>query len=146
MQDAGFVSGSPSEEEMRYLYKVAALIQPRIVLPKDAPAMTEFFYRDDFDYDEKGVRKYLAKETTPALLKSVIDRISAVEEWTVEAIESAVREAGAELGMEGGQVIHPVRVAVTGRTIGPGLFELMEVIGKARCAARLQRAASAAWQ
>ncbi|MGB9620195.1 MAG: glutamate--tRNA ligase, partial [Armatimonadota bacterium] len=68
-------------------------------------------------------------------------RLKLVDPWTVEAIEQAVREAGASLGMEGGQVIHPVRMALTGRTFGPGLFDLMEVIGRDRCVTRLRRAA-----
>lgn len=145
MQAAGLAGGAPSPEDLDYLRRVTGLIQPRIVLLKDAPAMTEFFYRDDFEYEEKGARKYLAKDTTPALLKSVTERLSTLDEWTVESIESAVREAGAALGLEGGHVIHPVRMAVTGRTVGPGLFELMEVIGKERVLARIERAARAGW-
>ena len=110
--------------------EVTALIQERLVTLADAPDMASFFYKCDFDYDEKGAKKYLAKESTPALLKAVMEKLSGVE-WTPASIESAVREAGSEMGMEGGQVIHPVRMAITGRTFGPGLFELMKVIGKA---------------
>ncbi len=140
VQKAGFVADPPSAGEIDYLRRITALIQERLVLLKDAPDQLTYFYRDDFEYDEKGARKYLAKDTTPALLNAVIGTLRAAEPWSVETIEAAVREAGASLGMEGGQVIHPVRMAVTGRTFGPGLFELMEVIGKERCVARLQRA------
>jgi glutamyl-tRNA synthetase len=139
MQSAGFVTEHPTDGERAYLLKVTALIRERLVLLKDAPEMTSFFYQDDFGYDEKGARKHLAKDTTPALLKSVIERLSAIEQWNVESIDAAVREAGTEQGQEGGGVIHPVRMSVTGRTFGPGLFELMEVLGKDRCVARLRR-------
>lgn len=74
-------------------------------------------------------------------MNAIIERLSAVQDWTVESIEAAIREVGASLGMEGGAVIHPIRMAVTGRTWGPGLFELMEVVGKERCIGRLERAA-----
>jgi glutamyl-tRNA synthetase len=142
MQSAGLVSECPTEEERAHLLKVTALIRERLVLLKDAPEMTSFFYRDDFDYEEKGARKHLAKDTTPALLNSVIERLSAIDTWNVESTEAAVREAGASQGQEGGGVIHPVRMAVTGRTFGPGLFELMEVLGRDRCIARLQKCES----
>lgn len=141
MQSAGFVSEYPSDEERAYLLKVTALIQERLVLLNEAPERTSFFYLDDFDYEEKGARKHLAKDTTPALLKSVVDSLSVLSDWNTDSVEAAVREAGARVGIEGGGVIHPVRMAITGRTFGPGLFELMEVIGKDRCILRLRRAA-----
>ena len=141
LQAAGYVGKPPSGDEIGYLRRVTALIQERLVLLRDAPDLVSYFYRDDFDYDERGACKYLAKDTTPALLNAVIERLEAAEPWSVESIETAVREAGASLGQEGGQVIHPVRMAITGRTFGPGLFDLMEVVGRARCVARLQRAA-----
>ena len=142
VQAAGYVGKPPSGEDMGYLRRVTALVRERLVLLKDAPGLVSYFYRDDFDYDEKGARKYLSKDTTPALLNAVIERLQPAEPWSVESIESAVREAGTSLGMEGGEVIHPVRMAITGRTFGPGLFDLMEVIGRERCVVRLRRAAS----
>lgn len=136
LEKAGFHSELPRS----YLLAVAALIQDRIVTLSDAPEAASFFYRDDFDYEPKGFDKYLAKETTPDLLNAVVGELESLNDWCIESIESAVRKAGAEQAMEGGKVIHPVRMAITGRTWGPGLFELMEVLGKDRCVARLRRA------
>lgn len=140
LQEAGYVSESPTPEERDYLVRVTRLIQDRIVLLRDAPDAVSFFYVDDFEYDEKGYRKYLAKETTPALLNAVSERLNATPDWNLETIENAVRTAGSEMGAEGGAVIHPVRMAITGRTFGPGLFELMEVLGKEKCVERLKKA------
>jgi glutamyl-tRNA synthetase len=138
LQKAGCVSGSPSDDELSYLRAVTALIQERLVLLKDAPNVVSYLYRDELEYEEKGVRKHLAKDTTPALFNAVIEKLQAVDGWTVDAIDAAIRDAGASVGMEGGAVIHPIRMAVTGRTWGPGLFELMEIIGKDRCLSRLR--------
>lgn len=140
LQKAGYISEHPTATEMDYLKQVVPLIRDRIVTLADVADAASFMYKCDFEYDEKGANKHLAKESTPALLKSVIEKLSAVADWTLESVESAVREAGAGLGMEGGHVIHPVRMSVTGRTFGPGLFELMQVLGKDKCIARLQRA------
>jgi glutamyl/glutaminyl-tRNA synthetase len=145
LQKAGYVSDEPSEDEWKYLLEVTALIQDRLILLKDAPDLVSYFYTDDFDYEKKGAKKHLAKDSTPALLKSVIEELEKVNDWTVENIDPAVRAAGAAQEMEGGKVIHPVRMSITGRTWGPGLFELMHVIGKNHCVARLQKAAERDW-
>lgn len=144
MQEAGHIGTTPSPADRDYLLRVTELIRERLVLLKDAPDMVSYFYSDDFEYEEKGYRKHLAKETTPAVLKAVSERLSDLAVWNLESIEAAVRAAGSDSGAEGGAVIHPVRMAVTGRTFGPGLFELMEVLGKERCIARLRRATEVA--
>ena len=146
LQAAGCVSESPTQEEKNFLLRVTALIHDRMVTLKEAPDMVSFFYNDDFDYEEKGIKKHLAKDTTPALLNALIEKLASIQSWSIESIETSVREAGASMGMEGGKIIHPVRMAITGRTWGPGLFELMEVIGKDICIARLQKAANTDWQ
>lgn len=140
LQKAGYISDTPTDKDMDYLKQVVPLIRDRIVTLADVADAAGFMYKCDFEYDEKGANKHLAKDSTPALLKSVIEKLSGVTDWTLEAVESAVREAGAGVGMEGGNVIHPVRMSITGRTFGPGLFELMQVLGKDKCIARLQRA------
>ncbi len=141
LKEAGYIGDPPTPSDLEYLKRIVPLIQPRLVLLKDAPDMMLYFYRDDFDYEEKGARKYLIKENSPQLLEVVAEKLGSLHEWSCTTIERAVREGGISLNMEGGQVIHPVRVAITGRTVGPGLFELMDVIGKDRCVARLRRAA-----
>ena len=141
LQCAGYVSDSPTGEEREHLLAITALIQERMVVLGEAPDRVSFFYSDDFEYEEKGVSKSFRKETAPALLKGLIGDLSRVEKWDVASIESAVRGAADNLELGHGKAIHAARLAVTGRTWGPGLFELMKVIGKDRCVARLERAA-----
>lgn len=140
LQTAGYVSESPSDAELGYLRRVTALILDRLVLLKEAPELVSYFYSDEIDYDEKGARKHLAKDTAPAILKAIIAELAGIESWTVEAIEAAMRGVADDLGTGAGHVIHPARMAITGRTWGPGLFELMEVIGRERCLARIEKA------
>lgn len=141
LQEAGYISEKPTDDDITYLRRVTALIHERLVLLKDAPDMVAFFYSDEFEYDEKGARKYLAKDNAPVLLNVISEKLTGVE-WTIEGIEAAMRSVAEELELKPGDVIHPTRMAVTGRTIGPGLFELMEVIGKDRCISRLRHAAT----
>jgi len=137
---AGLASEHPSPDELDYLRKVVAPIQDRLKVLADAPELAEFFFREEPAYDPKAVEKWLARPEAPELLSRVADRLEALDVWSLETIERAVREAGAEVGAEGGKVIHPVRVAATGRTVGPGLFETLEVLGKHRVVTRLRKA------
>jgi len=139
---AGLAADAPSDGEMHYLRKVVALIQDRLRTLSDAPELAEFFLAPEVTYDPKAAQKWLNRPETSELLRRVADRLEALENWNLETVESAVRKAGAEVGAEGGKVIHPVRVAVTGRTAGPGLFETLEALGKERVVSRLRKAGS----
>lgn len=140
LQKAGLVSESPSSEEMDYLRKIVPLIQDRLKLLSEAPGMLDIFLLEKPQMDQKAVDKWIDRPETPALLARVADRLETLDDWSIDSIETAVREAGAEVGAEGGKVIHPVRVAATGRTVGPGLFETLEALGRDRVVARLRKA------
>lgn len=137
---AGLVADMVTGDELDYLRKVVTLIQDRLRVLSDAPEQAEFFLKDELNFDPKAVDKWIRKPETPELLTKVADRLEKLEDWSLEKIEQAVREAGAEVGAEGGKVIHPVRVAATGRTAGPGLFETLEALGKNAVITRLKRA------
>jgi glutamyl-tRNA synthetase len=141
LKKAGLVSESPSAAEMEYLHKVMALVQDRLKVLSEAPEHMDFFLKDQIVFDPKAVDKWIKKPESPDLLRKVAEKVDLLDTWSIESIETAVREAGAETGAEGGKVIHPVRVAATGRTTGPGLFETLEALGKDRVVSRLRKAA-----
>jgi glutamyl-tRNA synthetase len=139
---SGLISEPLSGEERENLSEFVALVQDRLKLLTEAPEQLDFFLRDDVVFDPKAVEKWLSRPETPGLLVKVADRLSDLDPWTVDRIEAAVREAGEQAGAEGGKIIHPVRVAATGRTVGPGLFETLEALGRDRVVARLRKAAT----
>ena len=141
LQKAGMVSEQPTESEMRYVRDVMVLEQERMKKLSEAPQLVSFFFGSDVEYDQKAVQKWLAQPGTSELLERVAEALENLEEWNTAAIEQAVRSVGEEMGRPGGKVIHPVRSAVTGRTVGPGLFETLEVLGRERCVYRLRSAA-----
>ena len=65
--------------------------------------------------------------------------IEGLPSFDIPSLEEAVRSAGEAVGVSGGQVIHPVRMAATGKTVGPGLFETIEALGRERVIFRLNR-------
>lgn len=119
--------------------KILELVQPRARTLHDLAEIAEpFFHRsDEFDYDPKGVKKHLKGEDLTDRLTKLHAKLSALQEWSPEHLENAVRELADELEISAGKLIHPARLAVTGRTASPGLFEVLELIGRDRSLARL---------
>ncbi len=122
-----------------YLARVLALYKVRLKTLNDFPAMTDSFFREDFALEDEG-RAELEKPESRELLGGLSDRLAAVEPFTHEAIERAVRGFVEERRIKAGQVIHPARMAVSGKSKGAGLFEMMEVLGRDRTIERMRRA------
>lgn len=139
---AGLVEAEPGAEKLAYIGEVIALEQERIKTLAEAPIVSDFFLLadDQIAYEDKGVAKWLSKPEHAERIRAVKAIIENQEAITVESAEAAVRSVIDDLGVKSGDVIHPVRVAVTGRTTGPGLFETMAVLGRARLLSRFDRA------
>jgi glutamyl/glutaminyl-tRNA synthetase len=123
-----------------YLARVLGLYKVRLKTLKDFPVMTESFFRDDFVFEEEG-KAQLEKPESREFLTVLADRLSGLEPFTREAVERVFREFVEERKIKAGLVIHPARMAVSGKTKGAGLFEMMEVLGKERTVERMRRAA-----
>ena len=114
-------------------------LQVRTKFLSDIPGNCGYFFTDDYPFDEKAVEKRLKKEGVKDLLLDLADRFEKLEKFDAASGEAMVKELSQGNGM--GPWVHPIRVAVSGRTEGPGLFEMLELIGKNRTVARLRNAA-----
>jgi glutamyl-tRNA synthetase len=101
--------------------------------------MANCFVTDDYPFDEKAVDKRLRKPGVKALLLDLVDRFGKVADWNAAALEAVVKALSQGGGM--GPWVHPVRVAVSGRGEGIGLFEMLELLGREKTLARLKSAA-----
>jgi len=140
LEKAGLLQGEFFDDA--YVTKALLLEQERAKRLGELPGLTEFFFRDPDRYEEKGVRKWFQRAGAGELLGAVRAGLEAVESFEAGPLERALRALGKELGTGAGPVIHTTRLAVTGRTAGPGLFELLAVVGKERVVSRLGRAAA----
>ena len=123
-------------------FNMPALIdqmQVRTKFLNDMPANVAYFFTDDYPYDEKSVEKRLKKDGVKDTLLDLVQRFSGVGEWTAPALESVIKELSQGNGM--GPWVHPIRVAVSGRMDGPGLFEMLEILGRDKTLARLKKTA-----
>ena len=115
-------------------------LQIRTKFWNDMPDSCAYFFTDDYRVDEKAVAKRLQKPGVKEILLDLADRFEKLEPFTAAAGEAMVKELSKGEGM--GPWVHPIRVAVSGRMEGPGLFEMLELLGRSRTVDRLRRAAS----
>ncbi len=119
--------------------QVLGLYKIRIKTLSEFPAMTDFFFRDDFVVENEAILQ-LKKEETKVLLELFAERLETLEDFRQENIDRVCRELAQKRGIKAAVIIHPVRVAVSGKTKGAGLFEMMEVLGKEKVLKRIRGA------
>ena len=134
-------AGIATAQDRAYVEQIVPLIQERLKKLSEAPASVDFFFTDDLEYDPKLlVAKGLTAEASLAALRAARSRVESLASWDRAAMEEAVRPLAEELGLKTGQLFGILRVAITGRTVAPPLFETMEVLGRERAMGRLRRA------
>jgi len=116
------------------------LEQARAKTLAELPELTRFLFEEPSSYEEKGERKWFRRDGAAELIAAVRAELAGVEAFAVGALEAALRALGEKLGVGAGPVIHTTRLAVTGRTAGPGLFEVLALLGKERVLRRLEKA------
>ena len=126
----------PAGFDVGYL---ADQLQVRTKFLNDIPAMARCFVSDDLEFDPKAVDKRLKKPGVKATLLDLVARFAAVGDWRASVLEELVKGLSQGGGM--GPWVHPIRVAVSGRGEGIGLFEMLQLLGKEKTLARLQKAA-----
>ena len=100
---------------------------------------SRFFFEDFEAYDEKSARKHLSVAAVPAL-EAVIERLRALQDWSAPALHGVVEAIAGELEVGMGKVAQPIRVAVAGRAVSPPIDQTLELLGRDRSLARLERA------
>jgi glutamyl-tRNA synthetase len=112
-----------------YLAAVLDLYRVRVKTLGELPAMTDFFFKEDFAVEDEG-RAQLDKPGARENVGLFAARLEPLAEFKHDALESACRDLAAGRGLKAGVIIHPTRMAVSGKTKGAGLFEMMEILGK----------------
>ncbi len=123
-----------------YVLAVVETMRERIKRFDDFPGAAGFFFSEDFPYDEKAVRKRLKKEGALEGLATLRDRFAGLPDFDAGSLETTLRALAEERGVGAGDLVHPARVAVSGQAGGPGLFEMLALLGRARVLGRIDRA------
>ncbi|HNW38865.1 MAG TPA: glutamate--tRNA ligase [Candidatus Omnitrophota bacterium] len=119
-----------------YLLGLVKLFQARLPRLNDFVEWADFFFLDEPVIDPAAKEKYLSTDLTREF-SLFVQRLDNLADFEIANIEDSFRQLVAELGIETKKLIHPIRVALTGKTIGPGLFEVIYYLGKERSRQRL---------
>jgi glutamyl-tRNA synthetase len=130
----GYISANNFDRN--YVISLVKLFQERLTTINDFCDWADFFFLDDIKIDPKAKEKFLNNDLS-GYFSLFIKRLKGLEEFSVANIEASFRSLVQELGVESKALIHPVRVALTGKTVGPGLFEVIYYLGLKRTEQRL---------
>ncbi|MGE0463649.1 MAG: glutamate--tRNA ligase [Vicinamibacterales bacterium] len=137
LEAAGYWRDALAGTERDWFVRVLGLLKPR------AKKLNEFidqlapFFADPGGYDEEGVRKHLSPAGMADHVRALRDAYAAAEDFTAPILERDLRALAESRGLKAGALIHATRLALTGRMVSPGLFEMLELIGRDRALARM---------
>ena len=126
-------------ENNELLQKIVFILKERSKTLVEMADSSEFFFKEKIDYDRKAAEKFLKPEIIE-IFKVFIKKLGQLETFTQEAIEKIFRDLSSEKSMKLGKIAQPVRVALTGSTASPGLFEVIEILGREKVLFRLEKA------
>jgi glutamyl-tRNA synthetase len=141
---AGYIDEPASDDQRAYVRRLTPLIHERLKFLAEAPDLLAFFFTD-LRYDDPSllVPKKMDAAATKIALERVHARLSALDAWVEPQLEEELRALAEELGLKPGPLFGAIRVAVTGRTVAPPLFETLAALGQERTIARLKAAIGA---
>ncbi|HTU24624.1 MAG TPA: glutamate--tRNA ligase family protein, partial [Pirellulales bacterium] len=140
LQRAGLVADPAAEADRAKLTTIVAAAGDRLKVFGDILAYADFFFRDEVVFDPKAFEKQLRSPRGVELLTKFRDALSALDDFSVAGLERTLGEFVAGQGIKTGDIIHVVRVATTGKSVGPGLYDCLAILGKPAVIARIDRA------
>lgn len=146
LKRAGYLDSPTPCDAGPYVTAIVEAAGDRLKTAGDILEYREFFVPDDqLEYDEKAFTKRITKpEEAAGLLRDYLAELSGVEPFEPAAIEASLQAFLAARELKIGQIIHALRVAVTGKAVGFGVYETLAILGRDRCVARIERALSLA--
>ena len=133
LEKAG-VKASSTEE----LQRVVALVQEKVKFLTDVPAWVSYFFTEDYEFDPDSVEKTLRKPGALDRLAQLRDSYADLEPWDAASLEARLKATATAIPCKPAEFIHPARVAVSGRSVGPSLYHMLEVLGRERVMARMK--------
>jgi glutamyl-tRNA synthetase len=124
-----FINSENIKKDEGRLLRIIELLKPRAVYLADFVDLAEYFFIQPQNFDRKGFRKYLSDEQNWVFLAEITAKLMAADDFRSDHLEKIFRQYAEEINISAGKVIHPVRLALTGRTASPGLFDVMELLG-----------------
>jgi glutamyl-tRNA synthetase len=140
LQRAGLVADPPAAGQVETVRRVIEASGDRLKVAGDILAYADFFLVDEPELDPEAVAKRLATPTARPYLEAFAARLESLEPFEPGPREEALKATAEAAGAKVGDLVHPIRVAVTGRSVGPGLYDCLAILGREKSLARIDRA------
>jgi len=134
------VSAEPDSAARLYILKFIDLMKQRFRTYQQFGELGGYFFKDPEAYEEKAVRKNWKDREVNRRMEILLAKLKTLEDFSGAGIEAIMRELAEELEISAGKLIHPTRLAVSGYSVGPGIFELLEFLGKETVIRRIEKA------
>ncbi|HEU4628363.1 MAG TPA: glutamate--tRNA ligase [Gemmatimonadaceae bacterium] len=140
-EQAGLATAAELQERRVWFRSLLDLLRVRARTVDDLVRQAEPYFRDEIEYDPEAVAKqWKDGAVTAELLRATRERLATLETWDAAAMEAALRELAASRGVAAGKIFQPLRVALTGLTVSPGIFDVLVALGRERSLARIAAA------
>ncbi|MFZ0390080.1 MAG: glutamate--tRNA ligase [Calditrichia bacterium] len=136
-QQAGFIQKEPEQEKRGWFAALAELLRPRLRVLNDLREMAVYFFKTPDEFEEKAFQKHFKNEKAWQWLQDLKEIIRSIQPFNEDILEQAVRDYAEQQEVSAGKIIHPLRLALTGRSATPGLFEVMVLLGREAVLERL---------
>ena len=123
-----------------YIFSVLKLMKIRAKTLNELKEVCAYFFSDPKDFDENAIIKRWKDKSVNKLINNFITRLEKLSSWSQKDLDESLRDTAQEMAVSAAKLIHPVRLAVSGQSHGPGLFELIELLGKMTTLRRLRKA------
>ena len=141
LESAGLATRQDVESRRDWYMTLVELLKIRARTIDDIVRQAGPYLKDDIDYDPDAVAKqWKDRDSATTLLAATRDRLASAQEWSPAALEESLRALAESLGTSGGKIFQPLRVALTGLTVSPGIFDVLMTLGRERSVARIQAA------
>ena len=125
-----------------WLERMVLLFRERIFTLAQFPDLAQFFFEERLEYDHEAVNEFMKDPRLKHAFKSYAALLDGLDDFGTKNVEEKSRALMKELGMTGKEFIHPCRVAVTGRSVSPGFFDTISLLGKKKAVERLRNAST----
>ena len=137
LQEAGLVGPTIDADLRQRIADIVAAVGDRMKVFSDIVPWVDFFFLEPVPYDPKAVNKRLAKPHVPSMLSQFREVLRTTEPYEPAPLEEALLAFAQQHEYSNSKVVHPVRVAVTGKAVGPGLFDCLALLGRDTCLRRI---------
>lgn len=137
---SGLISEEKYTNDRARIQRILSLLQERSRTLTEFASTGGFFFKSDFEFDPKGVKKQFGSPEVAQRLAAIKEEYENLDGFSKDETESVLRMLAESMHLKPAELIHPIRLALTGMTFGPGLFDIVEVLGKEEVVRRLERA------